>query len=317
MTVPPATASISAKDFLITFEAEVAQHWDSARADHAGILEAIANRALPNLMAYDDENPHDVLALRPDPVKRCTATIRNCMENAQKTETEFVIFEPAAAQDLDSILESSNEDLYVDKQPSLQAARDREILVVDGTRVALENMQNKSITQALLLMHSQEAVSQMDDEKKSEQYEKMQNQLHREHVKQVKAGASQLLAYGQLPHLHQKVHARKQLLKALRRKSELVTSNNADRLYADLQEQQAEVDDKKKKCGGLRRATIRDEKAKRGALLKAREVYQKALKEYQAAYLQNEAAAIVEAGQNLMRPSGAFHRSSQRHWDTI
>lgn len=128
----------------------------------------------------------------------------------------------------------------------------------------------------------------------------MRSQLHLEHVQQVKSGASQLLADGQLPHLHEKVQSRKQLLKALRRKGELVTSNYADSLYADLQEQQAEVEGKKQKCNGLRRGTIREEKAKRGALLKAREVYEKALKEYQAAYLRNEAAAIVEAGQKLI-----------------
>lgn len=166
MTAPPAT-SLSARDFLSTFEAEVSQHWDSARAAHAGISDAITNRDLPNLMTHDEEIAHHVLPLRPDPVKRCTARIQDCVESAKRTESEFAIFEPAAAQDLDSILESSNEDLYVDKQPSLQAARDKEISSVDGTRVALENMQNKSITQALLLKHSQEAVSQMDDEKKA------------------------------------------------------------------------------------------------------------------------------------------------------
>lgn len=178
--------------------------------------------------------------------------------------------------------------------------RDNEILGVEATKKALEDMEGKSITQALLPRHSQEVVEQMDDEKKAEHYKKMQSQLHREHVLQAKVGADRLLHYSTLPPLHQKVYERKLELEGLRKEADLVTSKDADCLHADLQQQQATVQEKKLKCSGLRRVTIREEMTKRGLLLEAWEVYQKALAEYRVAYLRNEASAIVEAGQTLV-----------------
>jgi len=137
----------------------------------------------------------------------------------------------------------------------------------------------------------------MDDEEKAEQFEKMQSQLHLEHVEQTKGAVSALLSKSHLPPLHDQVEARQLLLDALKRKADAVSSKKdvADKLFAGLEQQHADVLDKIQKCSRIRRLTIRAEENKRKTLEEAEKARQVAWKEYQDAYLRNEAATIMEA----------------------
>ena len=126
----------------------------------------------------------------------------------------------------------------------------------------------------------------------------MQRQLHLKHVEQTQSAVKALVLGSQLPVVHDMVHRRQQEQEALQEKVDLVTSKKdvADKLFAGLEQQQADVLDKMEKCSQIRRVTIRAEETKRKMLEEAEKARQVAWKEYQDAYLRNEAATIMEAG---------------------
>lgn len=137
----------------------------------------------------------------------------------------------------------------------------------------------------------------MDDDEKAQQYEKMQRELHLKHVQQTQSAVKALVLGSQLPVVHDMVHRRQQEQETLQEKVHLVTSKQdvADKLFAGLEQQQADVLDKMHKCSQIRRVTIRAEETKRKMLEEAEKARQVAWKEYQDAYIRNEAATIMEA----------------------
>ena len=284
-------------DFLSTFQADVTQHWNSTCAIHADILEEIQNEDLPELMKHDEEDPHGILALTPDPLKPCASTIRGYAEEAAACAAEFQAFVTTAEGDLGDLLKSCNEDTYSETQDYLDAEYNHEKKMVDATKMALLAIDGKSFSTALRLQRTPEEVDKMDEDEKAEQYEKMRSQLRFEHVQQTKRSITQLTAKSKLPILHEQVFAQQQEMQALQRKADVVTSkcSDAETLYAGLQQQQDELSKEIDKCERIRRTTVKLEEAKRKTLEEAEKARQLAWKEYQDAYLRNEAATIMEA----------------------
>ena len=289
--------AVAPGDFLSTFEAQVAEHWDATRATHASLAEHIVKKDLPGLMTYDKEDPHGILALAPAQLEPCADVVSGFGEAAMACAAEFEFFLPAAEEDLGALLESCSENTYEAMADDLRVAYAREELAVERTKSAIEGLDGLSLTGALLQKMEQTKVDQMDDEEKAEQFEKMQSQLHLEHVEQTKGAVSALLSKSHLPPLHDQVEARQLLLDALKRKADAVSSKKdvADKLFAGLEQQHADVLDKIQKCSRIRRLTIRAEENKRKTLEEAEKARQVAWKEYQDAYLRNEAATILEA----------------------
>ena len=290
--------AVAPGDFLSTFEARVEEHWDATRATLASLAENIGNQDLECLMAYDTEDPHGILALAPAELEGCAEVIRGFGEAAVACAAEFAIFVPAAEDELGALLESCNEKTYEAMADDLRVAYSAEELAVERTKSAIEGLDGLSLTGALLQKMERTKVDQLDDEEKAEQFEKMQRQLHLEHVEQTKGAVCALLSKSHLPPLHDRVEARQLLLDALKRKADGVSSKKdvADKLFAGLEQQQADVLDKMEKCSRIRRVTIRAEETKRKMLEEAEKARQVAWKEYQDAYLRNEAATILEAG---------------------
>ncbi|CAL1157824.1 unnamed protein product [Cladocopium goreaui] len=289
--------AVAPGDFLSTFEAQVAEHWDATRATHASLAEHIVKKDLPGLMTYDKEDPHGILALAPAQLEPCADVVSGFGEAAMACAAEFEFFLPAAEEDLGALLESCSENTYEAMADDLRVAYAQEELAVERTKSAIEGLDGLSLTGALLQKMEQTKVDQMDDEEKAEQFEKMQSQLHLEHVEQTKGAVSALLSKSHLPPLHDQVEARQLLLDALKRKADAVSSKKdvADKLFAGLEQQHADVLDKIQKCSRIRRLTIRAEENKRKTLEEAEKARQVAWKEYQDAYLRNEAATILEA----------------------
>eukprot|EP00435_Cladocopium_sp_Y103_P044722 s691_g12.t1 len=163
--------------------------------------------------------------------------------------------------------------------------------------MSLVALDGKSYSAALRLQKEAEEVDAMDDEEKAEQFEKMQNQLHANHVQCAKDGVSRLLATGKLPALHEDVHARHQRREALQGQADAAAAklDVAETMYCGLQQQNAKMLDKKQKCAKICRVTYKEVEAAGKTLKEAEKARQKAWKEYQDAYLRNEAAKIVEA----------------------
>ena len=216
--------AVAPGDFLSTFEAQVAEHWDATRATHASLAEHIVKKDLPGLMTYDKEDPHGILALAPAQLEPCADVVSGFGEAAMACAAEFEFFLPAAEEDLGALLESCSENTYEAMADDLRVAYAREELAVERTKSAIEGLDGLSLTGALLQKMEQTKVDQMDDEEKAEQFEKMQSQLHLEHVEQTKGAVSALLSKSHLPPLHDQVEARQLLLDALKRKADAVSS---------------------------------------------------------------------------------------------
>lgn len=290
-------AEIPPTDFLSKIEADLTEHGQSIRAAHARISKCIRTRDLAGLMTHNQSDPHGILTLAPDQLAPCAGIIREFGEAAAAVTDEIKTFGPHSTKEVETLLESSTQDTYELLQEYLQRACNAEISAVEETKAALEKIEGKSYTQALLLKYPEEEVMEMYDEKPW-RYEEMRKELHEEHHHQIEEAATQLVIQSTLPPLHGKVHAKRQLVEALQQKADFVTSKRrfGETLHAGLQQQQAEVHEKKQKCNGIRRVTIREEKAKRVAVVEAMATLSKAMREHRDAYLQNEAAALMEAG---------------------
>ena len=288
------------EEFLFwNLEAQVTEHWESTRAAHASIAEHIGKKDLEGLMTYDKEDPHGILALAPDPLKPCADVIRGFGEAAVACAAEFEGFVKTAQEDLGTLQKSCNEDTYEGVQNDLQVTYEDEKAAVDTTKMSLVALEGKSYSAALRLQKESGEVDAMDDEEKAEHFEKMQNQLHSNHVQCAKDGVCRLLATGNLPALHQAVHARHQQREALQGQADAAAAklDAAETMYCGLQQQNAKLVDKKQKCAKICRATYKEVEAAGNTLKEVEKARQKAWKEYQDAYLRNEAAKIVEAGE--------------------
>ena len=290
--------AMASSDFLSTFQAEVTRHWDSICATHADILEKIENKDLPELMKHDDEDPHGILALTPGPLLVCAGPITTFGDEASACTAEISLFHPAAEGSVIELLESCDVSTYESLPGDLREVCDNEKTAVEGTKLELSAIEGKSYSAALKLVRDADEVDQMDDEKKAEAFEKLQAERHSQHVSRAKQAATELLAKGKLPAVHGAIRAKEQVASALQRKADVVASKcgDAETLYAGLQQQQDELSKEIDKCERIRRTTVKVEEAKRKTLQEAEKARQLAWKEYQDAYLRNEAATIMEAG---------------------
>jgi len=284
-------------DFLSNFEDQLTEHRDANRAAHASIAEHIDKKDLPGLMSHATD-PHGILALAPDELKPCADAIRGFGDAAFACTAECSAFVKTAEQHLGSLLESCKEGTHGTMAQKHRKNYANQTAAVNRTRMALSALEGKSYSAALRLEKEPKEVDAMDDDEKAQQYEKMQRQLHLKHVEQTQSAVKALVLGSQLPVVHDMVHRRQQEQEALQEKVDLVTSKKdvADKLFAGLEQQQADVLDKMEKCSQIRRVTIRAEETKRKMLEEAEKARQVAWKEYQDAYLRNEAATIMEAG---------------------
>eukprot|EP00435_Cladocopium_sp_Y103_P039919 s691_g10.t1 len=230
----------------------------------------------------------------------CADVIRGFGEAAVACAAEFEVFVKTAQEELGDLQKSCGTETHTKldaEAESLRSACLREMEKVQSTKSAIERMDGLSLTGALLLSIDQPRVDEMDDEAKVEQYEKMQKVLHLHHAQQARAGIDSLLLGSQLPYPHDFVHLRQQGQEKLHEKANAAAAklDAADKLFYGLEQHQAEVRDKIQKCAQIRRVTIRAEETKRNKLEEAEEARQVAWKEYQDAYLRNEAATIMEA----------------------
>ena len=309
------------EEFLFwNLEAQVTEHWESTRAAHASIAEHIGKKDPEGLMTYDKEDPHGILALAPDPLKPCADVICGFGEAAVACAAEFEGFVKTAQEDLGTLQKSCNEDTYEGVQNDLQVTYEDEKAAVDTTKMSLVALEGKSYSAALRLQKESGEVDAMDNEEKAEHFEKMQNQLHSNHVQCAKDGVCRLLATGNLPALHQAVHARHQQREALQGQADAAAAklDAAETMYCGLQQQNAKLVDKKQKCAKICRATYKEVEAAGNTLKEVEKARQKAWKEYQDAYLRNEAAKIVEAGEQPFpyMPKAVEHIGMNTHTHT-
>ncbi|CAK9067433.1 unnamed protein product [Durusdinium trenchii] len=291
----------SPDSFLQSFEAQTTQQWDAKRALHAEILRRLSERDLPgvmNLHSPGEEENLKILDLRPAPCSTDSADlIRRDGEAAVACAAECEFFGLSALETVGSVVELCNEELYANLRTLLTEEFGTEASVVENTKAAIAQVQDKSIRQALLQSFSEEAVNEMYTcDTSAHEYDKMQSNLHQLHVQGTKDAATRLLRRSKLPPLHDTVHAKLSVAEALQRKADLAVSKHdaAEALCARLEEHQADVRGKKQRCASLRRVTLREEAVKRQELEEAEKAHQRAWEEYQKAFIRDEAVVILE-----------------------
>ncbi|CAK9067429.1 unnamed protein product [Durusdinium trenchii] len=295
----------SPEGFLHSYEAKTTHHWNAALATHAEIKECQRNRNLSGLMtmhsAPGEESQLEILALKPEPYKSdCAEIIRGYGKEAGACVLECQKFDSVAQGELNFVLESAlREDYQCDALThALRNELNTGASAVEETKVSFASVQGKSYTQALLQQFPESVVNDMTDEQKREKYPQMQRQLYEQHVKGTKSQAASLLQRSTLPSNHVIVQEKQHKAEALQLEANLMTSRRTmvEVLRAGLEEQQADARDKKLRCTNLRRVTCREEATKREALEEAEKAHMRAWREYQDAYIRDEAVVILEAG---------------------
>ncbi|CAK9050033.1 unnamed protein product [Durusdinium trenchii] len=294
----------SPEGFLHSYEAKTTHHWNAALATHAEIKECQRNRNLSGLMtmhsAPGEESQLEILALKPEPYKSdCAEIIRGYGKEAGACVLECQKFDSVAQGELNFVLESAlREDYQCDALThALRNELNTGASAVEETKVSFASVQGKSYTQALLQQFPESVVNDMTDEQKREKYPQMQRQLYEQHVKGTKSQAASLLQRSTLPSNHVIVQEKQHKAEALQLEANLMTSRRTmvEVLRAGLEEQQADARDKKLRCTNLRRVTCREEATKREALEEAEKAHMRAWREYQDAYIRDEAVVILEA----------------------
>eukprot|EP00490_Sorites_sp_Unknown_P000367 CAMPEP_0114670052 /NCGR_PEP_ID=MMETSP0191-20121206/38980_1 /TAXON_ID=126664 /ORGANISM="Sorites sp." /LENGTH=544 /DNA_ID=CAMNT_0001926925 /DNA_START=63 /DNA_END=1697 /DNA_ORIENTATION=+ len=287
------TTELTPSEILSDMVLKMTQHWDATRATGNAILDKLDTKDLTGLLTHDPEDPHGIRALFSNEIQPCAPIIRQYGEEADMIISHLSVFGSDAEKSLDDV-DNGQEDSI---QLSLQSLRDKEMRAVEGSKMALEKIDGKSMSQALLLSHTKEEVDQMDEDKLEELFEKMHRQLQAEKQQNVQDGVERLLVVDwPLKHMHEAINVKHGLQDSLRQQAADVTSKHhmADGLYAELLKQQADVREKKQKCSELRGKTIHIEEAKRKALKEAEMAWQKAWEEHSYAFIRREAAAMME-----------------------
>lgn len=279
------------------------EHSESLELIHGfaqSISESVSKGDLETLMDHDEDDPHGIVALGPDEVTPCAEIIRGYGEAAVACMAELDAFTKAKEKDLERLRKPCSQEAYAELQGKLVASLNKEMSAVKEKKMALEEyMDDKHcFTDALLLRLSQEEVDNIDEDCLEKEYEDARIQLQEEHVQRAHEGVGLLLPLGKLPFLHDQVQEIAPSMEALKQKAMGVTAEHdtAKSLHASLEQQKAKLHEKMQSCTALRKKTVKKEMAKREALETIGKAFHKALDEYKHAHVQNEAAAIMEAG---------------------